>query len=116
MDDQGRFRPIRDSSGYSDFALTQIPMHLTAGYVSSQESDEEDYWRAEVRKAIRQVSPNGIAPHYDRKLGWEYRHDVPSHLRSRQGMPGDEVAQLINYQFPWLGIETEDDLLQALKD
>lgn len=75
-------------------------------------------WKRELRQAIRAVSPSGIAPHEKRRGGsaleTEYRLDVPINLRNRRGLPPDEVAQLLAYEYPHLGIESEDDLLRAL--
>ena len=75
-------------------------------------------WKRELRQAIKAVSPSGIAPHEKRRggsaLGTEYRLDVPINLRNRRGLPPDEVAQLLAYEYPHLGIESEDDLLMAL--
>ena len=82
---------------------------------SGQSSRE---WKRELRQAIKAVSPSGIAPHEKTRsgsaLGTEYRLDIPINLRNRRGLPPDEVAQLLAYEYPHLGIESEDDLLKAL--
>ncbi len=116
VDEQGRKRPIRGSPGYSDFQLKLIPPPLTAGYISREEEDARDWWRAELRRAIREVSPSGIARHGDRALGWEFRERVPESWRSSRGLPADEVADLLKREYPWLGVESERDLYDALAE
>lgn len=125
----GVIHPIRGTEGYS----SQIEASGQAGrkrqasadyyresaaYADEWEEDAGKYWRDEVRGAVKKVSRFGIAPHEKTRggsrLGTEYRLQVPIYLRNNRGLPADEVAHLIKYQYPELGIESEDDLLQAL--
>ncbi len=123
----GVIHPIRGTEGYSDWFLTATGQKRQAAadsyrdevdYADEWEEDAGRYWRDQVRDAVKKVSRFGIAPHEKTRGGsalrTEYRLQVPLHLRNNRGLPADEVAHLIKYQFPELGIETEDDLLQAL--
>ena len=119
VDLEGRIRPIRGSEGYDDWRLATVPAHLERGSKAALREayeswhEEEDDWAAEVNRAIRSVG-RGIAPHAGKAEGWEYRHNVPIHLRNRKGIPGDELAEILAREKPWLGIQSEDDLHQAL--
>lgn len=125
----GVIHPIRGSDGYSGTIEasgqagrkrqeTADYYREMASYADEWEEDAGKYWRDQVRDAVKNVSRFGIAPHEKTRGGsslrTEYRLQVPLYLRNNRGLPADEVAHLIKYQFPELGIETEDDLLQAL--
>ncbi len=123
----GVIHPIRGSEGYSKAFLTATGRQRqeeadyyreAASYADEWEEDAGHYWRDQVRDAVKKVSRYGIAPHEKTRGGsslrTEYRLQVPLYLRNNRGLPPDEVAHLIKYQFPELGIESEDDLLQAL--
>jgi hypothetical protein len=66
-----------------------------------------------VASAIKAITA-GIAPHADKREQAEYTRNVPIWLRNRNGLPADEVASILAVEAPELGIETEDDLYQAL--
>jgi hypothetical protein len=68
---------------------------------------------AMVGRAVRRVTV-GIAPHRDRAESAEYTRNIPIWLRNRNGLPADEVASILAVEAPELGIESEDDLYQAL--
>jgi len=68
-----------------------------------------------VTRAIHGIT-TGIAPHQGLELSEEYRCNVPIFLRNRGGLPGDEVAAILATDRPELGIESEDDLYQALAE
>lgn len=67
-----------------------------------------------VTQAVKSITC-GIAPHAGKLESEEYR-SVPIWLRNRNGLPADEVAHLLSIQHPELGIETENDLLDALSE
>ncbi len=125
-DAAGVVHPIRgsqDYDGYYDSAGHRKFLSTQAGRQAAAEGDWREDWEEDegdradqVREAVRAVSHYGIAPHSGKRENWEYRYDVPLHLKDRRGLPADEVAHLISYQYPGLGIETEDDLLQALAE
>ncbi|MGE5619040.1 MAG: DUF6582 domain-containing protein [Sphingomonadaceae bacterium] len=122
-DDAGVIHPIRGSEGYDSYydsashrAFLADQRKRVAAANDWREGWEEDDWADQVRQAVKSVSKYGIAPHAGKREGWEYRHDVPLYLKNKRGLPADEVAQLIAYEYPYLGIETEDDLLQALAE
>lgn len=73
--------------------------------------------KASMFYALHVVAPEGIRPHQDRTLAEEFRN-VPRSLRARKGhgQPADEVASHLAELFPELGIESEDDLYQALAE
>jgi hypothetical protein len=66
-----------------------------------------------VASAIKSVTV-GIAPHQGGRETDEYTRNVPIWLRNRNGLPADEVASILAVEAPELGIESEDDLYQAL--
>jgi hypothetical protein len=66
-----------------------------------------------VSAAIKRVSC-GIAPHQDGRETDEYRRNVPVWLRHRNGLPADQIASILAVDAPELGIESENDLYQAL--
>ena len=127
-DASGAVHPIRGSQGYDEIMVTTPEVKAMraarlATYGGDTEADwreswgrDEGDWADAVRKAVKSVSRYGIAPHSGKQEGWEYRHDVPLYLKDRRGLPADEVAHLLSYQYPQLGIESEDDLLQALAE
>lgn len=56
----------------------------------------------------------GIAPHAGSMETEEYKRNIPIWLRNRNGIPGDELADVLHRERPELGIESEDDLHQLL--
>lgn len=68
-----------------------------------------------VTRAIHGIT-TGIAPHAGRMENEEYKCNVPVYLRNRGGLPGDELAAILATDRPELGIESEDDLYQALAE
>jgi hypothetical protein len=71
-------------------------------------------YSAELTAVVHSIS-SGIAPHRGHVETEEYRRNVPIWLRSKAGIPADEMAHLISLQYPHLGIESEDDLMQELQ-
>ena len=84
------------------------------------EKGVEDYMKGEVGEGnIYSIikSEGGIAPYkkgLPGALREEYREDVPIILRNKKGLPLDEMADILKNRYPYLGIETESDLLEAL--
>lgn len=56
----------------------------------------------------------GIAPHAGSMETEEYRRNIPIWLRNKNGIPGDELADVLHRERPELGVESEDDLHQLL--
>lgn len=68
---------------------------------------------SELTTAIHSVC-SGIAPHRGRREGEEYNGNVPIWLRNRNGLAADDLAAILATDRPELGIESENDLMEAL--
>ena len=71
-------------------------------------------YSSELTAAVHSISA-GIAPHRGKRETEEYRRRVPVWLRSKDGIPGDEMADALSREYPGLGIENENDLLRELE-
>ncbi len=93
----------------------QVEEKQAAHQVAETASRDRKDRKASLFYALHVVAPEGIASHLDRTLAEEYRN-VPRSLRARkgEGQTPDEVASHLAELFPELGIETEDNLYQAL--
>lgn len=73
----------------------------------------EDYSTI-LTQAVHSISA-GIAPHKGGRETEEYRRNVPVWLRSKAGIPADEMADNLGRQYPELGIDSENELYAQLE-
>jgi len=83
-----------------------------ASYSSMTETTTTDL-SAVLTMAIHSLTC-GIAPHAGSMETEEYKRNIPIWLRNKNGIPGDELADVLHRERPELGIESEDDLHQLL--
>lgn len=71
-------------------------------------------YSSELTRAVHSIS-TGIAPHKGARETEEYRRNVPVWLRSKSGIPADEMADNLGRQYPELGIDSENELYAQLE-
>lgn len=107
--------PVSASEAEETIGLEQEDVLKQSDYDKFMKEYEKES-QGKLHSIIRENG--GIAPYKKLgagSLGEEFNENVPKHLRRKEGLTLDVMAATLKENHPYLGIENENDLLQAFK-